>query len=440
MMATPNPRQIALDVLGAVRRRDAYANLLLPARLDAAGPAGRDAALATELVYGTLRLLGTYDAVLDRCLPRPDRLHPRVRDVLRLGVHQLLGMRVDPHAAVYESVELARRTGGAVAARLVNAVLRRIADRDLESWLAEVTPADDPVAALGLRYGHPRWIVAAFADALRGDLADVRALLQANNTPAPVHLAARPGRCTVDELLAAGARPGRWAPTAAILDAGAPGRIAAVREGRAGVQDEGSQLVALAAAAPAGAGWWLDLCAGPGGKTALLAAEADRRGARVLAVDLRPHRARLIPRDPRVTVIVADGRRPAWRSGRVDRVLVDVPCTGLGALRRRPELRWRRRPDDVRSLQRLQIELLTAALDAVRPGGLVGYATCSPHPAETIDVVHQVADRVEVLDAREAMVAHARAVPPDLGPGPFVQLWPHRHETDAMFFALLRRR
>ncbi|MBX6371329.1 MAG: rRNA cytosine-C5-methyltransferase [Acidothermus sp.] len=437
--AGADPRAVALDVLIAVRERDAYANLLLPARLDAAGLSERDAALTTELVAGTLRMLGSYDAILDACLRRPAKVRPVVRDILRLGVHQLLGMRLPAHAAVHETVELARHRAGAASVPLVNAVLRRVAGRDLAAWLAELTPPDDPLGALALRYGHPRWIVEAFAQRLP-DLGDVEALLRADNEPAPVHLAARPGHCEVGELVADGARPGRWARTAAILDAGAPRRIAAVREGRARVQDEGSQLVVLALADAESAetgrptGWWLDLCAGPGGKTALLAGEAARRDRRVLAVDVRPHRAALIPRDPAVRIVAADGRRGPWRPGSFDRVLLDAPCSGIGALRRRPELRWRRSVADVRKLQEIQVALLEAALSAVRPGGLVAYVTCSPHPDETVAVVERVAAAVEVLDARAVLPQV-----PELGPGPFIQLWPHRHGTDAMFLALLRR-
>jgi 16S rRNA (cytosine967-C5)-methyltransferase len=221
-----------------------------------------------------------------------------------------------------------------------------------------------------------------------------------------------------------------------------------VGEGRAGVQDEGSQLVALAAA------WaevdgpderWLDLCAGPGGKAALLAAIAAGQGARLLAVERQPHRARLVARhldaaDGVVGVVVADGTRPAWADSSFDRVLVDAPCTGLGALRRRPEARWRRTPADLETLVPLQRALLSSALDSVRPGGAVVYATCSPVLAETAGVVRSVLeDQPDVaLDDARALLAE---VPDADGPLPgTVQLWPHRHGTDAMFVALLRRR
>jgi 16S rRNA (cytosine967-C5)-methyltransferase len=180
-------------------------------------------------------------------------------------------------------------------------------------------------------------------------------------------------------------------------------------------------------------GHWLDLCAGPGGKAALLAALAAERGATLTANELRPHRAELVRRvtEPwSVEVHVGDARTFAGRAGGYDRVLLDAPCTGLGALRRRPEARWRRRPEDVGELVALQRELLDAALRLTRPGGVAAYVTCSPHPAETVEIV---AGR-DLLDVRPAFPGVDQ-----LGDGPTVQLWPHRHGTDAMFCAVVRR-
>ncbi len=443
--AHPDPaRQAAYDAIRAVAERDAYANLVLPGLLRERRLVPRDAAFATELTYATLRFRGTYDAVLQAVVDRPlDDVDPPVLDVLRLGAHQLLRTRVPTHAAVSASVELARAVVGEGRSRFVNAVLRRVAARPLDGWLAELAPSEDvdPIGHLAMTQAHPRWIVSAFRDALGGSLPDTAAALAADNVPAAVSLVARPGRSTVDELLAGGATPGRWSPYAAILPEGDPGAIPAIREGRAGVQDEGSQLVALAlAAAPLDGGddrRWLDLCAGPGGKAALLGALAQERGARLLAAELQPHRARLVAQAVGDTAwtVVADGRRPAWPNGTFDRVLLDAPCTGLGALRRRPEARWRRQPSDLPGLGVLQRELLETALAAVRPGGVVAYVTCSPHIAETRVVVGDAvkAFGAEQLDARPFFPGV-----PQLGDGPHVQLWPHRHGTDAMYLALLR--
>ncbi|MGA5170896.1 MULTISPECIES: RsmB/NOP family class I SAM-dependent RNA methyltransferase [Streptomyces] len=450
-------RILAFEALRAVDERDAYANLVLPPLLRKArekeGFDGRDAALATELVYGTLRRQGTYDAIIAACIDRPLReVDPPVLDVLALGAHQLLGTRIPTHAAVSASVELARVVLGDGRAKFVNAVLRKIAQQDLDGWLEQVAPPYDEDAEdhLAVVHSHPRWIVSALWDALGGGRAGIEDLLEADNERPEVTLVARPGRSTPAELLDVlgeeSGLPGRWSPYAVRLaEGGEPGAIDAVREGRAGVQDEGSQLVALALAnAPLDGpdARWLDGCAGPGGKAALLGALAAGRGATLLASEKQPHRARLVDRalagNPGpYQVITADGTRPPWRPGSFDRALVDVPCSGLGALRRRPEARWRRRPEDLESFGPLQRALLTEALRAVRVGGVVGYATCSPHLAETRVVVDGVLKRhggAELIDARPLMPGV-----PALGDGPDVQLWPHLHGTDAMYLALLRR-
>ncbi|MEU3554058.1 RsmB/NOP family class I SAM-dependent RNA methyltransferase [Streptomyces fragilis] len=451
-------RVLAFEALRAVDERDAYANLVLPPLLRKArekeGFDGRDAALATELVYGTLRRQGTYDAIIADCVDRPLReVDPPVLDVLSLGAHQLLGTRIPPHAAVSATVELARVVLGDGRAKFVNAVLRKIARHDLDGWLEQVAPPydEDPEDHLAVVHSHPRWVVSALWDSLGGGRAGVEELLAADNERPEVTLVARPGRATAAELLESleeeAAAPGRWSPYAVRLtEGGEPGAVEAVREGRAGVQDEGSQLVALALANAPLEGpdkAWLDGCAGPGGKAALLAGLAAERGAVLLASEKQPHRAGLVARalegNPGpYQVIAADGTRPPWRPGSFDRVLMDVPCTGLGALRRRPEARWRRRPEDLDGFAPLQRALLRTALESVRVGGVVGYVTCSPHLAETRavvdDVLKQHAGEAELLDARPLLPGVA-----DLGEGPDVQLWPHLHGTDAMYLALLRR-
>ncbi|MFF3644896.1 RsmB/NOP family class I SAM-dependent RNA methyltransferase [Streptomyces sp. NPDC002564] len=450
-------RILAFEALRAVDERDAYANLVLPPLLRKAREKGdfdaRDAALATELVYGTLRRQGTYDAIVAACIDRPLReVDPPVLDVLNLGVHQLLGTRIPTHAAVSASVELARVVLGDGRAKFVNAVLRKVSQDDLDAWVEKVAPPYDEDAEdhLAVVHSHPRWVVSALWDSLGGGRAGIEDLLEADNERPEVTLVARPGRATADEILDSvgeeSALPGRWSPYAVRLsEGGEPGSLETVREGRAGVQDEGSQLVALALANAPVEGpdrAWLDGCAGPGGKAALLAGLAAQRGAVLLASEKQPHRAGLVAQalagNPGpYAVIAADGTRPPWRPGTFDRVLMDVPCTGLGALRRRPEARWRRRPQDLEGFAPLQRSLLRTALESVRVGGVVGYATCSPHLAETRAVVDDVLKQTggaELLDARPLMPGV-----PALGDGPDVQLWPHLHGTDAMYLALIRR-
>jgi 16S rRNA (cytosine967-C5)-methyltransferase len=446
---------VALDVLRATRERDAYANLLLPALLRERGLAGRDAALATELCYGTLRGLGTYDAVIAACSARAlDRIDPPVLDVLRLGTHQLLATRVGAHAAVATSVDLAREAAGPGAAGFANAVLRRVASRDLAAWIDAVAPsrAADPIGHLAVRYSHPRWIVTVFSESLGEDIGtgftETEAVLAASATRPRVSLFAVPGLASQAELAAAGAAPARWSPLGGYLDGGDPGAVAAVRQGRAAVQDEASQLAALAltrveVGAPDRR--WLDVCAGPGGKARLLAGLAATAGARLAAAESRPHRARLVraatAASQAAAVVVADSTVPAWRQGAFDRVIADVPCSGLGALRRRPEARWRKSPADVAGLAGLQRDLLASAIGAARPGGVIAYVTCSPHVAETRAVVAAVLrgrTDVSVLDAPAVLaeVPDLACQPPD---GKYAQFWPHRHGTDAIFLALLRR-
>ncbi len=278
-------RRAALDVLLAVEQRDAYANLLLPSVLTERGLAGRDAALATELTYGTLRGRGTYDAILGVCSDRGlDRIDPPLREALRLGIHQLLATRVRAHAAVATSVDLAKDVAGPRSAGFVNAVLRRVATRDLETWISVAAPsrAADPLGHLVVRYSHPRWIVAALSESLgespgdnaAGGLAETEAALAADSTRPGVTLCVVPGLADAAELVAAGAEPARWSPFGGYLDGGDPAAVTVVAEGRAAVQDEASQLVALALARAGVTGRdtrWLDLCAGPGGKARLLA-------------------------------------------------------------------------------------------------------------------------------------------------------------------------
>ncbi|GGC89277.1 rRNA cytosine-C5-methyltransferase [Tersicoccus solisilvae] len=468
---TSDPARLAAyETLRAVSADDAYANLVLPARLRRHGLSGRDAGFATELAYGALRSLGTWDAILSRCIDRPlDAVDAPVRDALRLGVHQLLAMRVPAHAALDQTVALARETIGAGPSGFINAVLRRVAERSLDAWLDELTSGTDETTAAGLRYHHPTWVVRALRQALVAhgrDAAELTDLLAADNAAPVVHLLALPGLGDLDEMLAAGARPGELAAGSATIAAGDLSRFTGVQDGTVRIQDAGSQLVARAlAAAPVAGGEgqdgggerWLDGCAGPGGKAALLAALALERGAVVTANEPASHRADLVRR-----ALAAVPER-AWRiterdardiggeeTAGYDRVLVDVPCSGLGAFRRRPEARWRRTPADVARLGSLQRDLLRSALAATRPGGVVAYATCSPHVAETTAVVDDVLRAnpgVELLDT-PAVLDAAALVPLHAGgaagserdaPGPrTAQLWPHVHGTDAMFLALLR--
>ena len=329
-------------------------------------------------------------------------------DTLRLGAHQLLSMRVPTHAAVDETVALARQVNGAGAAGFVNAVMRRVSERPLSEWQERVT-ADltDPLEALATRTSHPLWIVRAMRGALIGhslvDASEVEpalvSLLEADNTPARVSLVARPGLVTVDELVASGAERSTTSPVGALVVDGDPGNFGAVRDGRAAVQDEGSQLLTLALTladvegVAASEEQWLDLCAGPGGKAGLLAAIAVGRGIPFVANEISEHRADLVRHTlgaarararevgGSIRVTRGDGRsvghaEPAAYS----RVLIDAPCTGLGALRRRPEARWRRHPSDVAALATLHTRTARLRLRGHRSWGADRLCDVQPPP------------------------------------------------------------
>lgn len=443
-------RRVAYDVLRAVSESDAYANLQLPSAIADARLSPQDAALATELTYGTLRRRGTYDAIIASAAGRPvDEIDAGVLDALRLAVHQLLATRVASHAAVNESVNLVAAELGRGPSGFANAVLRRISRDTPGQWQQRIEDAarsDDE--RLGLRTAHPVWIIRALRRALaaEGREDELEALLEADNVSPEVTLVALPG------LAERGVPAKPYAATAFGSPGGDPHAIISASGGTVRVQDEGSQLVALAlaGAAPIAPGErWLDLCAGPGGKTALLAAIADQHEVSLEANEVVPTRARLVRSALKavpgeVTVHEQDGRAfTADHPAQFDRILVDAPCTGLGALRRRPEARWRKTPADVADLVPLQEELLAGALDALAPGGIVAYVTCSPHLAETTGVVSEVLrtrDDITELDAAAVLASIAES-PIDIaadGTGR-VQLWPHRHGTDAMFLALLQR-
>lgn len=453
-------RLVAFEVLRAVAAEDAYANLVLPSRIRHHGLDKRDAGFATELSYGALRGQGTYDAVLARCVDRPlDQLDPAILDALRIGTHQLLAMRVPAHAALDQTVGLARAVIGAGPSALINAVLRKVTAHTLDEWLDLLVAGEtDETKVASIRHAHPEWIVRAMRQALVAhgrSATEINELLEADNAAPVVNLVALPGLGSLDEALENGATPGELVEGSALSSGGDLGRLASVREGTTRVQDVGSQLVARALAAvdlenAASPESWLDLCAGPGGKAALLAALANARDATLLANEPAPHRAKLVsqalsavPKDA-WRVRTGDGRDVGTEQAEsFDRVLVDVPCSGLGALRRRPESRWRRTPKDLADLGPLQRDLLKSALAAVRPGGVVAYVTCSPHPAETTAVVTDVMRKredLELLDAGAVLDTVSLTGNLGAGHGLTAQLWPHVHGTDAMFLALIRKK
>lgn len=440
-------RDVAFACVMAVSTEDAYANLIMPTLIKQAQLDARDAGFATELAYGALRMRGLYDAIIAKAARRaPESLDDPVRAALWLGAHQVMGMRVAPHAAVSETVDQVRREAGHGAAKFANAVMRRMTEKTADAWLTLVAPGTSH-EALATRHSHPEWVVDELATALieDGRNGETEALLASHNVPARVTLVARPGLMERDALAQhVDGAPGEFSPWAVELGGGRPGDVAGVADGYVAVQDEGSQVVAgaLAAAIDIHAGErWLDMCAGPGGKAALLGAIAATRGATLDALELHPHREKLV-RDsvralPAGTVSTHVGDATTWgEAGTYDRIVLDAPCSGMGALRRRPESRWRRTPDDVTELTGLQRDLLARGEVLLAPGGVLAYITCSPLVSETRDIVAGAS--LNVLDARDAVAAVTGTKASDWGSGPHVQLWTHAHGTDSMFLSLLQ--
>lgn len=440
-------RRAAYDALLQVATDASYANLALGTVISKHNLTSQQAATTTELVNGTARLLGTYDRIIERASGREiASLEPSVVTVLRLSTHEQLSMRTPAHAAVDEAVNLGRIAVGHRVTGVINAIARKVGRQDLPGWLDLLSADEDYLAALGTVTHHPRWIADVY-DYLLGD--DAEAGLLANNVPATPTLVVRPGLIERDALSEDGLEPTPLSPFG-FRRPGNPGALKEVRQGRAGVQDEGSQLMAwMLSLAPTAAEVddlpWLDICAGPGGKAALLTGLARERGNWLLASEKAPHRAKLVSQalaryPDGWTVVAGDALAPAWQPGSFARVMADVPCTGLGSLRRRPETRWRRTEQDLGDLVALQARIIESAWAATAVGGVLAYVTCSPHPLESIEQVQTFLDNhpeAELLDAPALLPDVPDASHPD--DERMVQLWPHRHGTDAMFGALLRR-
>ena len=434
------PRVLVYDILTEVNQRGGYSNLLLPQALTATTFETRDKGFATELLYGTLRMQGRHDYILQQVSDRPwAEVDAGIVDVCRMGVHQLFEMRVATHAAVSSTVELARKVLGESKASFVNAILRKVSAQSLEEWLQPLEQITDPISRLALRYSHPEWIVSAYYDLLK-DYERVEQELQINNVAAIPTLVSWPGDSTQADLVELGAIATDFSPYGARFE-GAPGSLELIRHRKAGVQDEGSQLVAhIFAQATKEAHSILELCAGPGGKAALLSHLANIQGQDFVANEISEARAKLVKNVVgKFPVLVGDGREIAAHGRTFDAILADVPCTGLGALRRRPEVRWRRTVQDLRELTQLQDELSNAAISVLNPGGIFGYATCSPHFAETTGECLRILKEhpeLEQIDVSQYLPSNLNGAMR----GKSLSLWTSVHDTDAMFLALFKKK
>ena len=432
------PRLLAFDLLTEVNRNEGYSNLLLPQALNASKLEDRDRSLVTELLYGTIRMQGKHDWVLAQISDRPwSEVDPGIVDICRLGVHQIHEMRIPDHAAVAATVEVARKRIGESKASFVNALLRSVTRTPIEEWFSPLNAIADPVERLAIRYSHPEWIVSAYYDLLKS-WDEVEAALTINNEAATPTLVSWPGFSSQQDLVDIGGEPTEFSPYG-VHWKGNPGALDLIKARKIGVQDEGSQLVAEVFAKAAAGTQWLDLCAGPGGKAALLSSIARQRGIVFTANEISNARAELVKQVVHGDrVMVSDGRTIGEAPDKFDAILIDAPCTGLGALRRRPEVRWRRTLQDLRELTQLQRELVDSATQALNPGGVLGYATCSPHLAETSI---QIAD-IKKKHPGLKQIAVDEFLPISLQEATregAMSLWTHKHGTDAMYLALFRK-
>jgi 16S rRNA (cytosine967-C5)-methyltransferase len=439
---SPKPeasRLLAFDLLTEVNRNEGYSNLLLPQALNSSKLDERDKSLVTELLYGTIRMQGKHDWVLSQISDRPwSEVDPGIVDVCRMGVHQIHEMRVPDHAAVASTVEVARKRLGESKASFVNAMLRNVTRKSKEEWFLPLDAITDHVERFSIQYSHPQWIVSAYFDLLKS-WDEVESALAINNEPATPTLVSWPGLSTVSDLITIGAEPTTYSPYGAHWK-GNPGALDLIKSRKIGVQDEGSQLVALVFAAAAGGESWLDMCAGPGGKAALLSSIARERKITFTANEVSAVRADLVRQVVNGDrVLVGDGREIGDQEEKFDAILIDAPCTGLGALRRRPEVRWRRTLQDLRELTQLQRELIESAVRALKVGGVLGYATCSPHLAETSIQVSDLKRKhltMEQLDVSPYLPTNLENSERDMA----MSLWTHRSGTDAMYLALFKKK
>jgi len=444
-MTTPRTvRLVAYQTLSRIEKEHSHADILLDHLLSRGDVPERDRPLLTELVYGTLRRQGTLDWVIDHSGQRADRLERPLLTTLRLGVYQLLFLdRIPPRAAIYETVELAK-TVVPRGAGLVNALLRRVdRERDRLPW----PPQDDLAGHISIVYGHPRWIVEGWIQQLGGDGAIDCA--RAMSLPPPVTLRVNTRRISREEAMgrlqtegATGIRETPFSPVGVAVDRLPPLRdLPSFREGLVSVQDESSQM-AVILLDPRPGETILDACAAPGGKTTMIAELTGDQG-RVIALDRHPRKCSLISETARrlgmtsIETVTADATTWSPPAGTLfDRVLVDAPCSGLGVIRRHPEGKWWKTPEDLPRLSRLQETILARVSRFVRPGGVLVYSTCSTNPDENERVIERF-----LATASDYSIEYPKSPPFPrfrVDPGMF-RSWPHRDGMDGFSAVRLRR-
>ena len=441
-MRAPNARDTALRVLVSCRTAGAWADAALRAQLRRDGLSGPEAALCSRIVYGVMQNRLLLDFYLGAyCSQKVDHLQPPLLEILRIGAYQILFLDKIPHsAAVNQAVEQAKDNGRAKAAGLVNAVLRQLSRNKVH--LPRI-PDQDALHSLSIRYSHPKWLVKRL-QAILGP--ETEACLAADNAPAPLTIQVNPLKAAAEELtaelVASGVivRPHPWVSGCLELDhAGDLTALAPFRAGKFLVQDPAARLVSQIAGVRPGMRV-LDVCAAPGGKSFAAAFQMKDRGG-IVACDLHENKLKRIREGAErlglgcIHTEAADGRvfRPEWE-GAFDAVLVDAPCSGLGIIRKKPDIRYKK-PDDLFALPVIQRAILDNAARYVKPGGTLVYSTCTILPEENQEVTDGF------LAEHPDFVRTPFALPDPVGETEGqVTLWPHRHHTDGFYICRMERR
>ncbi|GED52924.1 16S rRNA (cytosine(967)-C(5))-methyltransferase RsmB [Brevibacillus borstelensis] len=447
-MAKKGARDIALDVLNRVEEHQSYSNLELKHVLNREELRAPDAGLVTELVYGTIQRRLTLDTALDRFI-RGKKVQTWVKNLLRLSLYQIRFLdRIPDRAVVHEAVEIAKRRGHQGIASMVNGVLRN-ALRSPDLW--DKLGSGDDAARLSIEQSHPEWLVRRWAG--QYGIEETRRILESNNRPPRTSIRVNTLKSTRDELLGklreqfSAVEPSIVSPDGLVMEGGHAAGTEWFRQGLFTVQDESSMLVAPALAADPGMRV-LDACAAPGGKTTHIAALMQNRGE-IIASDVHPHKRDLIAQNAKrlgITIIepiVSDALHLGEKKlGTFDRILLDAPCTGFGVIRRKPDLKWNKTPDDVKAIAELQYKLLESVAALLAPGGLLVYSTCTIEPEENQLIVQRFVKNHPAFELDRTLADDLPASVRDKidTTEGFVQVLPHHFESDGFFIARLKRK
>jgi len=444
-----SPRELAMHVLTQVEQEGAYSNLLLNTALQKASLSKSDAGLATELIYGTISRLNTLDYFLDKHVNKGTRkLQPWVRSLLRLSLYQIIYLdRIPDHAVVSEAVNLAKRRGHQGISGMVNGVLRNIL-RQKESL---AIPADLPAAKrISLQHSHPEWLVERWISQYGPETAE--AICAANNEPPAVSVRVNTTMISREEMLKEMEGRGLQAVPSSLSPYGivvkGAGNMALTdwyREGMISIQDESSMLVAEAVAPEPGMRV-LDCCAAPGGKSAHMGELMKDEGS-IVANDIHSHKGKLIADQAArlgldcIRTVTGDALELPGRfePASFDRILLDAPCSGLGVIRRKPDLKWGKTEEDIREIAALQSRLLDSVSALLRPGGVLVYSTCTIEPQENEGVVTSFVSRHPEFELDETG-SLSRLKDKALVRGGGIQILPQHYHSDGFYIARLRRR